>query len=116
MALPPMKPFAIPAIHAVPVFTSELTGSRCREVSTAQTGLNHERQLRCSPMRWWPGHADGIALSVELTAPGPCRHPPAPRTTTTNDPTTTHAGLAEALEDHNCGRHPGAIDGSFASH
>src|SRR5947209_14909767 len=46
-------------------------------------------------MRWWPGHADGIALSVELTAPGPCRHPPAPRTTTTNDPPTPHAELTD---------------------
>jgi hypothetical protein len=53
------------------VVASSGRSTRLCEVSTAQTGSNHEHQLRRSLASRWPGHADGIALSAELTTPGP---------------------------------------------
>jgi hypothetical protein len=41
---------------------------------------------------------------------------PAPRTTTTNDPTTTHAGLTEGPRRPQLRQASGPINGSFASH
>ena len=61
MALPPIEPFAIPATRTIPVFTSELNGSRVDEVSIVHAGSNHDPHP--TPFRGAAGH-DTPTLAV----------------------------------------------------